>query len=126
MYEEYTVYKQWHSKEGRYFALLYNPLTKERRTMSWARYVMSCHLNRELDPNTETVDHDDDNKTNDCLENLKLLTRSANSRKASKGITMVKLVCPYCKREFVRPRNKTHLVKGGNPTHCSRSCAGYK
>lgn len=49
MFEGYTVYKQWHKEQGRWYAYLYNSLTQHHTTMSWARYIMSLHLNRLLD-----------------------------------------------------------------------------
>jgi hypothetical protein len=78
MFDGMIVYKQWHKKIGRWCAYLYNPNTKERTTMAWAKYLMCLHLGRMLDPNTETVDHINDDKTDDRIENLQLLTRNEN------------------------------------------------
>lgn len=123
MYEGYKVYRRLDKKQSRYMAMLYNGKTKHRTTMSWARYVMSCHLGRELDKNIETVDHIDGDKLNDSLDNLQLLTRADNVRKSKKTLTLIELICPVCKAYFYRRRGQTHLIKGGKHSCCSRECA---
>lgn len=122
MFDGMIVYKQWHKKAGRWYAYLYNPLTKERTTIAWAKYIMCLHLGRMLNPNLETVDHINNDKSDDRLNNLQLLTRLENTQKSAKGRTMVTLVCPKCGKEFTRERRLTHLIKGGRPSHCSRRC----
>lgn len=89
--------------------------------MTYARYLMCMHEGRWLGPD-EHVDHIDDNKLNDVIENLQILTKSENSKKNSPGRTMVTLVCPACNEEFTKERRQTHIVKGGKPTVCSRKC----
>lgn len=53
---------------------------KERTTISYARYLMSVKLNRFLDRNEE-VDHIDNDKTNDSIENLQILSSKENKEK---------------------------------------------
>lgn len=50
---------------------------KEQKTISYARYLMSVKLGRELRPD-ETVDHIDNNKLNDDINNLQILTWKEN------------------------------------------------
>lgn len=124
MFEGYIIYKQWHKKEGRYYAIMRNPTTRHRTSVSWAKYIMSIHLGRKLDPITETVDHINNDKTDDRLENLQLLTKTENIAKSAKGKTLVTLNCPECGQEFTREKRQTHLTKGrGVRTFCSRKCA---
>ncbi len=123
LFDGIIVYKQWHKKQGRWYAYLYTPLTKHHTTMSWAKYVMCMHLNRTLDPDKETVDHINNDKTDDRIENLQLLTRKDNSAKSAKGRTLVTLNCPQCAIEFTREKRQTHLTKGGVRTFCSRRCS---
>lgn len=125
-FEGYTVYKRLFKDLGRYMAMLYHPETKHRTTISWARYLMSVHLGRKLDPDLETVDHVNENKLDDRLDNFELKTRAENTRKSAKKPNMVTLVCPVCSKEFTRRREQTHLVKGGDSTTCSRRCGGIK
>ncbi len=120
MFEGYRVYKVWHKKQKRWYAILY--VKGHTTTMSWARYTMTLHLGKMIDSTLE-VDHINGDRSDDRVENLQLLDHAANARKSARPKTLVTLVCPYCKKDFTRPRNNTHLVKGGNPTHCSRRCA---
>lgn len=53
------------------------------RTMQVARVLLEIKLGRRLLP-TETVDHRDEDCTNDAPYNLQLLTRSGNARKSSR------------------------------------------
>jgi len=96
-----------------------------KTSMSYARYLMCCHLNRLLDKK-EHVDHIDGDKLNDVIENLQILSQRENNIKKviQNKLTrrMVKLLCPSCKQEFTRPLNSTHLQKGGGFSTCSRTC----
>jgi hypothetical protein len=76
----------------------------------------------------EEVHHIDFNPKNNSEDNLQLM-KACDHRQLhadlKKGRTMVALICPTCKKEFIVPKNQTHLVKGyKNPTCCSRSCRG--
>lgn len=93
-----------------------------RTTMSYARYLMCCKLQRLLGADEE-VDHIDNNKLNDDLSNLQILTPAENRLKGRQRQEMVTLTCPYCGVDFTRPKRQTHLTKGGAQTFCSRSCA---
>lgn len=53
-------------------------------TMLYSRWLMQQHLGRELGP-LEHVDHKDEDKTNDSLSNLQILTPAENSRKSALG-----------------------------------------
>jgi hypothetical protein len=120
-WENYIIYKIYHKKQKRYYACL---VSKEhRKTTAYARYLMEVHLGRKLSKD-ETVDHINNNKTDDRIENFQILSVRENIRKSAKGETMVTLICPVCSKEFVQPRRQTHIIKGGNYTCCSRSCAG--
>lgn len=116
-----------HKTEGRYFVYLVNKKTGEKTSTSLARYKMSIHLGRIL-TNNEFVDHIDENKKNDSLENLQILTRKENNEKSrlhrKTKKQMVKLCCPGCGCEFERERRQTHLSKNNVFTTCSRSCGG--
>lgn len=96
-----------------------------RTTMTLARYRMCVHLGRKLEQ-SEEVDHKDEDRLNDDLSNLQILTRVQNLRKsaAHKGRMMVTLKCPSCQKIFERGRSQTHLAKKGVFTACSRKCSG--
>jgi hypothetical protein ORF064 len=125
-YNNFYIYIVFHKKEGRRFAVLY-PADKssglKRTTISYARYLMSVKEGRVLEE-YEEVDHIDNDKTNDEISNLQILTRSENVRKenATRGLKMAVLRCPYCGKIFIRERRQTHIAKGGKRTFCSRTC----
>lgn len=126
-YDEYYLYIVFHKEEGRNYANLI-PRDKnsglKRKTISYARYLMSVNEKRILNKD-EHVDHIDNIKINDDINNLQILTLKENNIKAAKikGKKMVVLQCPLCKTLFERRRGQTHLVKGGYFTGCSRKCS---
>lgn len=91
-------------------------------SMSYARYLMSCHLGRLLLPE-EHVDHIDNDKMNDIISNYQILTKKDNIKKSAKGRKVVTLICPVCKLEFTRFHNR--VSHKNNPT-CSRKCGSIK
>lgn len=91
-----------------------------RTSTSYARYIMSVALGRYL-TNEEEVDHIDDDKLNDVISNLQILTPKENRAK-NRTKTYVELLCPGCNTPFIREKNQTHLSKGGYFSSCSRKC----
>ncbi len=77
--------KEWKSayivtnKENRKMVCLYKDVNT-RKTISYARYLLSVKLGREL-TDKETADHIDENKTNDSIENLQILSIEENRNK---------------------------------------------
>ena len=122
-YLDSTVYgPYWHKQEGRRIVFVLWK-GKPRTSTSYARYLMSVKLGRILEP-SEQVDHINNDKTDDRIENLQILNHAENVEKSAKGRAMVNLQCPQCGVGFTRERRQTHLVKGGRPTCCSKSCGG--
>lgn len=100
-----------------------------RKGMLYARYVWEKHNNRML-PDGFTIDHIDEDKTNDSIENLQILSLSDNMMKnidfrTKKGKlhVVLKMVCPICGVTFDFP--KRNLSTHPNPC-CSRSCGAKK
>lgn len=127
-YNDYYLYVIYHKKEGRRYAVLV-PIDKtkniKRTTISYARYLMSVKEKRFLNKD-EDVDHIDEDKTNDDINNLQILSKKDNIVKGNKrnGVQMVELKCPNCGMIFHKRKGKTHLTKNrGNYTACSRKCA---
>lgn len=129
-YNDYYLYVVFHKNEGRRYANLI-PIDGssglKRKTISYARYLMSVKEGRILNEN-EHVDHKDNNKIHDDISNLQILSPRENKIKEAKrrGTKMVVLKCPYCGVIFEKPRGKTFLVKGGRFAACSKSySAGF-
>jgi len=126
-FEKYRVYKSFRQKEGRFYVTLV-PSDGAHRIMSFARYVLSVRLGRELTADEE-ADHEDGNKLNDAADNLQPLTRLLNQRKSvlERGVSaeMVTLECPECGQPFqAEARNMRSRRKSGHNLFCSRSCSG--
>jgi transposase-like protein len=85
---------------------------------------MSTKLGRLLDKNFETVNHIDNNKINDNINNLQILTNSDNIKKSSKGRNIKEYTCPVCKSSFKREVRQVIYKKSKYPPTCSRSCGG--
>ena len=105
------------AKNGRRTIHLHNTQT-DNRTMSYARYLMSVKLGRFLKPD-EHVDHIDNDKTNDSIENLQLLSRKENTNKYLDTIEHHKhgtsamykrgCRCPLCV-EYIKTANHTYWL----------------
>ena len=96
--------------------------------MLYSRWLMQEALGRTLGYD-ETVDHIDEDKTNDALENLQILTRKGNAEKSATfrpGPEYYEFICPVCKqpaRKLARfVRHNRNLGKAG--PFCGRRCAG--
>ena len=108
---------------GRKFVIIIYA-NRTRKTTSYARYLMECYLNRELEE-WEEVDHKDENCSNDSLDNLQILTGKQNKQKTA-NTPMYEFICPVCEIEAeveyrVYKRNQLKLGKKG--PFCSKSCA---
>ena len=109
--------------ENRRTVILYNSKS-ERSSTAYARYLMSVKLGRYL-LESEQVDHIDEDKTNDDLDNLQLLSMHENvvKQNKSRGRSMVRYMCPVCNAEFSRRRKNSHFNNKQRTTMtCSRSC----
>jgi hypothetical protein len=92
----------------------------DRTTISYARYLMSVKLGRELAEGYE-VDHINTDRTNDNIDNLQVLSKEEHKTKTVKEKPkrkFVLLVCPNCEKEFVKFLNQMSCEK----PKCSRRC----
>lgn len=116
------------NKEPRRLVLLVSKDNK-KTTLSYARYVMSVNLKRFLNRD-EHVDHIDNDKLNDNITNLQILSPKENNIKKNKNLGIFKanditLICPVCEESFTRPsRNIKHKMSKGKTPTCSRVCGG--
>lgn len=98
--------------------------------MTYAKYLMCVHLGRMLNRDEE-VDHIDEDKTNDVISNLQILTRAQNTAKnlehrKNLGLIGLRAVidCAQCLKSFVRPlKTYEKLIAEGKEPTCSRSCS---
>lgn len=119
------VYGPYTRKDGRQIVLLYKE--GKRKTVSYPKYLLEQSLGRSLLP-FETCDHIDGDYTNNCLNNLQVLSRADNARK-QRALTPRELgvfTCSVCNCSFTRPLNtvRHNLKQGKSGPYCSRFCAG--
>lgn len=109
--------------EDRKTVVLFNT-NDDRSSTAYARYKLAVSIGRFLTTN-EQADHIDDDKTNDDISNLQILSRSENIRKQSRkvGRTMVEYKCPICESRFMKRKSNSHLCKPKTTIMtCSRVC----
>lgn len=95
-------------------------------TKSYARYLYEQEHGKIEDINL-TVDHKDEDVTNDVLENFDLLPRALNIQKSAMS-AMYNGICPICSNKFTKSmRNvRGNWKKGKSGPFCSRQCAGIR
>lgn len=129
-YDDYWLYIVYHRKENRRMANLVSKTDNSiRTTISYARYLISVHLKRILERN-EHVDHIDNNKMNDELCNLQILSPEENKLKQEIHNSIVNpksvtLKCSSCGILFEYParNHRFHSKHGQQKFHCSRKCS---
>ncbi len=85
---------------------------------------MSVKLKRQLQK-TEQVDHVNNVKTDDRIENLQILTLAENAIKGRKRLVTCDLVCATCGKIFKRRKGNVGVNKGygsKSKNYCSRKC----
>lgn len=124
-YEHYIVYGPSLSKsESRRVVVLVDKETKKKTSTSYARYLMSTHIGRML-TKEEKVDHINNDKLDDRIENFQILTHSENLRKSTNGQKFVQYPCARCGAiKTVRKGLDYGYLKRGY-AYCSRICS-YK
>lgn len=115
--------------EGRRLVDLFNS-DQDRTTISYARYLMTIKLGYEI-PDNLVVDHKDDNKTNDDINNLQVVTEEYNRLKEQYRYIMTEQECygyhcAYCETAFILTRREKDKREKSSKTglaFCSRSCS---
>lgn len=91
------------------------------------RVLMENRLGRLLNPR-EVVHHKDEDRTNDLVANLEVMTQSEHAAHHAKDLPMIKFNCPKCgelstvEERFYRLRAK----RNKNGVFCSKACAAKK
>ncbi len=77
-------YVIFHNREGRRYVVLVRE-DQTKTCTAYARYLMAVKIGRRL-LNTEQVDHIDEDKSNDSIENLQILSKRDNISKNKKRL----------------------------------------
>ena len=109
------------NKENRKIITL-RKLDGEMHSMSYAKYLYTSHYEMNIS-DKDHIDHINNDKTDDRIDNLQLISARQNITKSHRRKEMVVLICPVCKKEFIF--QKRNLSTHPNPC-CSRKCGGIK
>ena len=113
--------------EYNYVVVKHHPHATKNGYVLEHRIVVENHINRLLLP-TEVVHHIDENKKNNDISNLQIMTQTAHSsaHTSERGRMCVELQCPECGQEFTRFKSTTHLQKPSKlgATFCGSVCRG--
>ena len=88
------------------------------------RVLIENKLKRFLQPN-EIVHHRNENKSDNRIENLEVLSRSHHSRLHVKSVPLIEIECDWCKENFSLKLHTYRLRLKRNKTSklfCSRNC----
>lgn len=93
-----------------------------KTSVSYAKYLYTSHYKIDIEEGYE-IDHINNDRMDDRLENYQVLSKSINASKGHKKESIVEMTCPICgkKFQFLKRNLSTHL----NPC-CSRRCGGIK
>jgi hypothetical protein len=78
VYHNWKIYGPYTRDDGRKHIIAISP-KGNKFTVSYPKYLMELHLNRYL-KNNETIDHKDEDFTNNDINNLQILTKSVHSK----------------------------------------------
>lgn len=109
------------NKEPRRVATLHKP-DGYITSMSYAKYLYTSYYNVDIEEGFE-VDHINNDKLDDRIDNLQVISKSDNIRKSAMKRIIVERTCPVCGKKFMY--RKRDLCSHPNPC-CSRKCGGIK
>jgi superfamily II DNA helicase RecQ len=120
-YNEYNGYLIKNRENRRHICLVHK-VTKLKKTISYARYLVSVNEKRILE-SFEHVDHIDNDKTNDSLSNLQILSQYENNKKYRESSNIfrkkINLKCPNC--DIIYEKYKDYLYNKKFSV-CSKKC----
>ena len=119
MYDNYLIYGPYdHNRRLR--LVMVDKVNGRKTSISYAKYLMEVHLGRYL-KSDETVDHIDNDYTNNDISNLRVISRSSHAYGDVLRNKPNKVHCEYCGKVFYRNRSGN---RRGHGYFCSKQCSG--
>lgn len=99
MYDNYLIYGPYdHNRRLR--LVMVDKVNGRKTSISYAKYLMEVHLGRYL-KSDETVDHIDNDYTNNDISNLRVISRSRHAYEDVLRNKPNKVHCEYCGKVFI-------------------------
>lgn len=116
--------KKWYNCHG-YVARIVRDSTGTFQTVFKHREVMEEHLGRSL-LTVEHVHHKNGDKSDNRLENLEVVIKSAHARLHIQSAELVELTCLQCQSRFKKHAKdeRRRVSRGMSGPFCSKSCSG--
>ena len=124
LYSGWTYYEYTRSADDRR-AVVLTKRGQPNKCLLLSRYLMETSIGRQLS-SSEHVDHINNDRTDDRIENLQVLSASDNVMKSRKLRKWVTLKCPTCSTIFERPYSNVQCKLPEHVVCCSRRCADNK
>lgn len=97
VYSEYKAYGPYTRKDGRQHVCLVHNKTKQKKTVSYPKYIYEIHFNKYIEKGID-VHHIDNDFSNNKISNLELINKKEHSRNhAKKQISKLDLEENYLK-----------------------------
>lgn len=109
---------------NRRYVKMIDDKTEKEYAMLLSRALLTVKYGRILGPEEE-VDHIDNNRTNDSIENLRLVSRRENRTDDGVKLEIRPVNCCICNKEVkLNTDNIQYYNKNPNPVTCSPKCLG--
>lgn len=99
MYDNYLIYGPY-DPNRRLRLVMVDKVNGRKTSISYAKYLMEVHLGRYL-KSDETVDHIDNDYTNNYISNLRVISRSRHAYEDVLRNKPNKVHCEYCGKVFI-------------------------
>ena len=121
-----NIYKS--KQDNRFRIVIYENNKKFTKTMSFPKLLVEVHINRRL-TDDETVDHKDNDATNNDVKNLRVMLRKDHCANDAIRLKSQDFTCEVCGTKFTLSSKKLldaifNRKKGKAGPFCSKSCAG--
>lgn len=116
------VHGPYKRKDGRLHAILYNNKTFQRKTISWPKALVEIREGRKLSDD-ETVDHNDQDFTNNLSTNLIIRLRSKHIILDVIRLYRPEAPCVRCGKTIILTRDQI-VTRAKSGPFCSKQCSG--